>query len=415
MITLSSHAYAEASNALAQVIMREDASAEDVQGAIQGLASAISDEVRGSYESANGDRTALASRGFKVLTSDETTYFTTFAKAAQTARTMAEFADLTAEVDIPQTVIDDVMSYVQAQHPFLAALNMRAVNKITKIYLNSTSTQEAAWGQLDAAVTKEILGAFKELDASQNKLSAFAIVSQDELKLGPTYLDALVVATVGEAISNGLEHGFVSGTGLHQPIGFDRDIHTGVAHDDVNGYPQKTAIAVTDFTPESYGPLLAKLATDEDGRQKNLSVTTGAGLQTPPFALVVNLNDYLTKIMPATTALDDSKTYVNGIFPVPTAIYTSAYVAGDRALLCIPSEYYALVAANRGLELSDEYKFVEDERVYKEVMYGAGRARDNTSAILLDISAIEPMFLNVEVKNTVTTSVEGIVTTKASA
>ena len=217
MINLSSHAYSEASNALAQVIMREDASAEDVQGAIQGLASAISDELRGSYESASGDRTALASRGFKVLTSEENAYFTTFAKAALNSRTMAEFADLTTGANLPQTIIDDVMTYVKSQHPFLAAINVSAVNSVTKIYLNATSVQEALWGPLDAAITKEITGAFKELDATQNKLSAFAMVSQDELKLGPTYLDALVVATVGEAISNGLEHGFVSGPGCTSP------------------------------------------------------------------------------------------------------------------------------------------------------------------------------------------------------
>ena len=105
MINLSSHAYSEASNALAQVIMRDDASAEDVQGAIQGLASAISDELRDSYESASGDRTALASRGFKVLTSEENAYFTTFAKAALNSRTMAEFADLTTGANLPQQLL----------------------------------------------------------------------------------------------------------------------------------------------------------------------------------------------------------------------------------------------------------------------------------------------------------------------
>lgn len=80
--------------------------------------------------------------------------------------------------------------------------------------------------------------------------------------------------------------------------------------------------------------------------------------------------DYLTKVMPATTVLTTAGTYVNGLLPVPTAIYTSAYVETGKALLCIPTEYYALVAAQLGLELSDEYKFLEDKRVYKQVMYG---------------------------------------------
>ena len=402
-INLSSNRYADATQSLATALMSADPSSADVETAFQGLASAIAEEVRGSFESANGDRAALASRGFKVLTSEENAYFAKFAKAAQTAHTMAEFSDLTSGADLPQTVIDDVMAYVQTQHPFLAALNIRAVNRITKIYLNAGATQEALWGPLGSTITKEITGAFKEIDASQNKLSAFAMISQDELKLGPVYLDALVVATVGEAISNGLEHGFVSGTGINQPIGADRDISATVTFSPTTGYPQKTAIAVTDFEPATYGALLAKLAFDETGRQKNVSVTTNAGIAVPSFALVTNLSDYLTKIMPATTLLTNAGNYVNGLFPVPTATYTSAYVASGQALLCIPAEYYALVAANRGLEMSDEYKFIEDERVYKQVMYGAGRAKDNTSAILLDISKLDPAYLNVKVKGAVTT------------
>jgi HK97 family phage major capsid protein len=402
-IKLTSNAYAEASNALAQTIMRDDATQEDVNNAIQGLASSISDEIRGSYESADNDRTALASRGFKVLTAEERAYFDRFAKAAQTARTKAEFIDNMNNADLPQTVIDDVMNYVAAQHPFLAALNIRAVSRITKIYTNAGATQEALWGDLGDAISKEITGAFKEIDATQNKLSAYAMISQDELELGPTYLDALIIASLGEAVSNGLEHGFVSGTGLKQPIGLDRSIKSGVSVSTTTGYPQKTAVAVTDFTPATYGSLLATIAVDESGRQKNLSVTTNAGITTPSFALVTSLTDYLTKIMPATTLLNHEGAYANGLFPVPTATYTSAYVNSGKALLCIPSEYYALVAADRGLEMSDEYKFLEDKRVYKQVMYGAGQAKDDTSAILLDISALDPAYLNVKVNGTVTT------------
>jgi len=402
-INLNSKPYADATQALATALMSADPSSADVETAFQDLAMAITDEVRRSYESADNDRAALASRGFKVLTSAENAYFTRFAKAAQTSRTKAEFIDSMSGADLPQTVIDDVMSYVKAAHPFLAALNTRAVNRITKIYTNAGATQEALWGDLDDTITKEILGAFREIDATQNKLAAFAMVAQDELKLGPVYLDALVVSTIGEAISNGLEHGYVSGTGVKQPIGFDRDISATVTFSPTTGYPQKALTAVTDFAPATYGALLAQLCVDADGRQKNISVSTNSGIVTPSFALVTSLTDYLTKVMPATTVLSNSGAYVNGLFPVPTATYTSAYVGSGKALLCIPAEYYALVAADRGLEMSDEYKFLEDKRVYKQVMYGAGRARDNTSALLLDISKLDPAYLNVAVKGTVTT------------
>ena len=94
-------------------------------------------------------------------------------------------------------------------------------------------------------------------------------------------------------------------------------------------------------------------------------------------------------IMPATTVLSNSGAYVNGLFPVPTATYTSAYVGSGKALLCIPAEYYALVAADRGLEMSDEYKFLEDKRVYKQVMSQAFQAMpDSTKQTIATIAEV---------------------------
>lgn len=407
MIKLTSHAYTDATQALADTLMREDATKDQISSAMDGLASAIQSEVSDSFQSANDDRAALASRGFKVLTSAEDAYFRKFAEAAQTSRTVDDFDSKMEHADLPQTVIDDVMTNVKGNHPFLAAINSRAVSRITKIYLNAGASQEAAWGDLDDAIAKEIVGSFAEIDATQNKLSAFAMVSKDELALGPTYLDALVTSTIAESIANGLEHGYIGGTGLKQPVGLDRDVHNGVTVSTTTGYPQKTAISVTDFSPASYGTLLAKLATDENGHEKAIAASVNGGVAAPTFALVCNLTDYLTKVMPATTVLNTSGSFVNGLFPVPTSCYTSAYVESGKALLCIPSEYYALVGGDRGLEMSDEYKFVEDKRVYKQVMYAAGRAKDDTTAVLLDISKLDPAY--------VTTKVAGTVATKASA
>jgi hypothetical protein len=50
---------------------------------------------------------------------------------------------------------------------------------------------------------------------------------------------------------------------------------------------------------------------------------------------------------------------------------------------------------NGVIEYSDEYKFLEDQRVFKVKQYGAGRAFDNTSALYLDISGLSPAYITV--------------------
>ena len=55
------------------------------------------------------------------------------------------------------------------------------------------------------------------------------------------------------------------------------------------------------------------------------------------------------------------------------------------------------------IEYSDEYKFLDDERVYINKLYGNGRALDNNAFILLDISKLEAATIPVTVQGTVNT------------
>ena len=51
---------------------------------------------------------------------------------------------------------------------------------------------------------------------------------------------------------------------------------------------------------------------------------------------------------------------------------------------------------NGVIEVSDEYKFLEDQTCFKIKQHGTGRALDNTSALLLDISGLEPAYIVVK-------------------
>ena len=151
-------------------------------------------------------------------------------------------------------------------------------------------------------------------------------------------------------------------------------------------YPQKDAIAVTDFGRASYGNLVAQLAKTQYGKAR---AVTG-------LVLVCNPQDYFKLVLPATTLMTPEGQYVNNVLPYPTTIIQSVAVESGKAILGIGKNYFLGVAGGRGIQFSDDYKFLEDQRYYKVTGYGNGRPKDNTSFLRLDISKLAPTYLEVK-------------------
>jgi hypothetical protein len=86
--------------------------------------------------------------------------------------------------------------------------------------------------------------------------------------------------------------------------------------------------------------------------------------------------------------------YVTGLFPFPTEVIVTNELTDGEAAIGLLEEYNALAGAERNgvIEFSDEFKFLDDVRYFKMVQYATGRAFDNTSFILLDISKLEPTY-----------------------
>ncbi len=358
---------------------------------------AIAETVKTDFEDvkASNDSVILAQRGYRQLTTKETKWYEKVIDALRSTDPKQAFISIIGSEDendfMPNTIIEDVWKNLEEEHPLLAAINFQYVGYLTKWVLNDHTKQKAVWGQITDRIVKEITSAFKVIDVKQSKLSAYAIIEKGMLDLGPVFLDGYIRRVLAEALSVGLEDAIVNGNGINQPIGLKKDIHDGVSIDTATGYPDKNAISVTDFTPASYGELLSKLAITENGKLRKFG----------KVQMIVNQLDYLTKIMPATTVLNNAGSYINNLFPFPTDVMISNEVETGKAVLCLLEEYYLFAGGdkNGAIEYSDEYKFIEDQRAFKIKQYAAGRAYDNTSAIYLDISGVNPAYLNVSVVN----------------
>ena len=282
----------------------------------------------------SNDAAVLTQRGYRQLTSKETKWYQKVIDAMKSVNPKQAFTAIIGsdnEEDLmPTTIIEDVYKNLKDEHPLLQAINFQYVGYITKWIMNDHSAQTAVWGQITDEIIKEITSSFKVMDINQNKLSAYAIVEVGMLDLGPTFLDGYIRACLSEAIMAGLELAIVAGTGVNEPVGLIKDIHEGVSYSSTTGYPNKTAETVTDFTPATYGALVAKLAVTEGGKKRKFN----------GVCLIVNQTDYLTKVMPATTLLNANGHYVNNLFPFPTTVYVSNAVEDGKAVMFLKDEYF---------------------------------------------------------------------------
>lgn len=345
------------------------------------------------------DRQILAGRGARQLTSEENRYYEAVIGAMRSSNPRQALGELDAV--LPKTTVDAVFDDLVDQHPLLDAINFQNTSGLIEMIVNTGTKQLATWSTLTAEIVKELTGGFKKVNMTLNKLSAFLPVAKAMLDLGPVWLDRYVRAVLQEALSLGLEEAIINGTGKDMPIGMNRQVGDGVTVT-AGVYPEKTPVAVTSLDPVAYGTLLAGMAMTPNGHARTIE----------RVLMVVNPNDYLTKIMPATTVRATDGTYVNNVLPFPTTIIQSVQVPANRAIIGLGDRYFmGLGTAKSGkIEYSDEYHFLEDERVYLVKLYGHGEPLDNNAFVYADITNLKPT-----VKQVVVNEVKGTVTTKAQA
>ena len=344
------------------------------------------------------DAQILAGRGVRVLTSEEVKYYNKLVEAMKSGNPKQALESM--DVVMPETIINQVFDDLTEQHPLLSRIRFENAAALIKwIYSTMDGRFLAWWGPLCGDIKKELASQFQFLNLEQTKLSAFVPVCKAMLDLGPAWLDRYVRTILAEAIANGVENGIINGRGvadqatdpderIFEPIGMIRNLSQ---FDPATGYAPKQPVAVTNFAPAAYGALVAQLAVSDNGLYRPVN----------NLLLIVNPVDYLTKVMPATIYQRPDGTWARDILPLPTDIIQSAWVQQGKAILGLGRRYIMALGTGRDgrIEYSDEYRFLEDERVYLIKLYGTGRPMDNNSFLVLDISDLKPTIPRVIVDN----------------
>lgn len=355
------------------------------------------------------DQQVLASRGVRQLTSKEKKYYEKLIEAFKSENPKQALTN--PEIVMPETVLDAVFDDLQTEHPLLSHLSFTNTRGAIKFLFSTNDFQKAVWGKLCAEITDEIAASFSEIDMTLMKLSAFIPVCEAMLDLGPVWLDSYVRQILYEALANGLEDGIINNLNTTTgPVGMIANMTTGSGGVGAATFNAKTATPITDLKPATLGAQLAKLAVDAAGKSRAIR----------DVILIVNPTDYFTKVFPATTVMNGAGVYVNNVLPYPMTIIQSAAVASGKAVLGLGYKYFMGIGMDSRagrIEYSDEFKWLDDERVYKIKMYANGMPMDNNAFQYLDISGLKPAAVRVTIENEepITTTVEGTVTTQAAA
>ncbi|WP_455103997.1 phage major capsid protein [Peptostreptococcus sp.] len=311
------------------------------------------------------DSRVLESRGLRALTSHEKKYY---------AQVLSTGGFRGIEELMPITIIDRIFKDIEAEHPLLQKIQFVNTTGITKWLAKKSDAEGAVWGKLGTEIKKKLDNSFTVVNTTLNKLTAFIPVSKDILVLGDLWIDKFVRVLLAESIAIGLEKAIIEGNGVDCPVGMLKDITQ--AKSATTGYPDKAAVALNDLKPATLGKNVMKPLVDKKVKTVN------------NVLLICNPGDYWEKIFPQTTVLSAAGQYVFNVLPINAEVCQSAFVPEGKLIACIPDDYFLGIGFNGPVVYSDEYQFLEDERVYAQKLLGHGQPIEPKSFLVFNIAAM---------------------------
>ena len=92
------------------------------------------------------DKEILAKRGIHQLTQKEMNFYQGIIDAMKSDNVRQAFTNI--DVAFPETIIDNVIADIKAEHPLLNIINFQNTTVLTKIVVNKKGIQLAIWGSL---------------------------------------------------------------------------------------------------------------------------------------------------------------------------------------------------------------------------------------------------------------------------
>ena len=366
-----SETFQNAKAALTAVLSKEDVTEKETTEAYENYFNALQAEVataiRNQVNDEMLDRSVLQQRGQNVLTSSETKFF----------NAVIQEGGFTDDSILPETTQERVFEDLVKEHPLLDALGLQDLGAVTR-FIYSDATKAYAWKELFTGISGQVNAAFRSEKIGQLKLTAFAVIPNDMLELGPVWIERYVRTLLVESYSVGFEYGFVNGRGSAQeePVGLMKDVAENGAVTD------KTSSGTLTFAPSERGEIVAgelfkvvtDLSTNSEGKQRKV-----AG----KIIMVVNPMDAIA-VQFRNTIQTANGQWVTAL-PYNIQVVESEEIPSKKALFFVKGEYLAIIAGGYKIKKFDQTFAMEDATLYTIKQFANGKPKDNKAALVYDL------------------------------
>lgn len=375
---------ADAKKIFNAISAKEDATPEQVNDALEAYVTAIAEDagaqVRAEYEELKNvtDNRVLEARGIPTLTAEETKFYNEVSKAG----------GFDKDLVWPETIFEKVFEDLEKDHPLLRLINFQSTVGKVKV-IRSRRKGVAVFGPLHKDLEGQLDAEFDSTEYTQLALTAFMLISNDTLDLGPRWINRYVQLSLREAVSDIWEVKIVTGTGNNEPIGLLKDLDGAVTG---GVYPDKASAGTLTFKDSAtmvkeFAKVLKTASkythkigdNDTEGEVKYRKVSG-------KVYLIVNPVNYYDIVARVTTQNANGVFVSNLPFISQDHIIESLDVPENKLIAFIDGEYDATQSRPEKISVYKETFAMKRATLYAIDMLGNGQPTNNDAAQVYDIA-----------------------------
>lgn len=358
-----------------KILQESEDKSQAVIDAVEKIASvqyeSVIAEIQEQAVRAESDAEYAKSLGLRTLSKEETNFYEALKDVKQ--------AITGKQIDIlPNTIIDVTLEDVKKESGILNDVNFTPAD--VKRWIIAEKSGLYAWTPLTEKIKGELSATFSTLNMEVNKLTVYLVIPKAIRDLALPFVDKYFTAILKEAMNDGLEFGYLQGDGKDMPVG----IYNQIASVNENGtHKAKTLNTLTAFTPKAMAPVKKYLS--KDGKRKF-----------DKLVLVCHPNDEADYVAPA--IYDREGRLISSYKNIE--VKPSANNPEGKAAILIPKKY-TMGVNDVGFKEYDQTMAMDDADVIIGKAYANGRATDDNTAFVFDVTKLEEYIPTVRTKSEV--------------
>ena len=269
---------------------------------------------------------------------------------------------------LPTELIDNTLASVKEASDTLKLVQMAPAG--VKKWLVAEKTGTASWAGLTDALTAELTATITSMNIEVNKLYVLLVVPKAIRELALPFVDKYFSAILAEAMHDGLVDGYLNGNGKVAPIGIFKQI--GAVNVDSTHKDKTVSSTITGFSPKQLAPV-----------KKTLS--NGGTRKVNKLYLIANPSDVYEYVEPA-LYYQGANGYISTSRTEIEVIEEPMCPKGKAAFTL--DQMYVLGMDSIKVDEYTETKALEDANVLIGKVYANGRATDDNTAFIFDVTKL---------------------------